>query len=91
MKLRAVWRAWHSAALPLRSLSHGSPPRCRRRHRNRHRLPHLSPTGIADYLSNGGRIEVAQRLAGHASTRTTGLYDRRHDQISVGEIEKIGI
>jgi integrase/recombinase XerD len=46
-------------------------------------------TGITDYLSNGGRIEIAQRLPGHA--KTTGLYDRRNDEISVGEIEKIGI
>lgn len=48
-------------------------------------------TGITDYLSNGGRIEVAQRMAGHANAKTTGLYDRRNDEISVGEIEKIGI
>ncbi|MGH9435978.1 MAG: tyrosine-type recombinase/integrase, partial [Terriglobia bacterium] len=38
-------------------------------------------TGITDYLSNGGRIEVAQRLAGHANAKTTGLYDRRNDEI----------
>ncbi len=48
-------------------------------------------TGITDYLTNGGRIEIAQRLAGHANAKTTGLYDRRNDEISVGEIEKIGI
>jgi integrase/recombinase XerD len=48
-------------------------------------------TGITDYLSNGGRIEIAQRLAGHANAKTTGLYDRRNDEINVGEIEKIGI
>jgi len=48
-------------------------------------------TGITDYLTNGGRIEVAQRMAGHSSARTTGLYDRRNDDISVGEVERIGI
>jgi site-specific recombinase XerD len=48
-------------------------------------------TGITDYLTNGGRIEVAQRMAGHANAKTTGLYDRRNDDISVGEVEKIGI
>ena len=48
-------------------------------------------TGITDYLTNGGRIEVAQRMAGHANAKTTGLYDRRNDEISVGEVEKIGI
>jgi site-specific recombinase XerD len=48
-------------------------------------------TGITDYLTNGGRIEVAQRMAGHVNAKTTGLYDRRNDDISVGEIERIGI
>jgi site-specific recombinase XerD len=48
-------------------------------------------TGITDYLTNGGRLEVAQRMAGHANSKTTGLYDRRHDDISVGEVERIGI
>jgi integrase/recombinase XerD len=48
-------------------------------------------TGIADYLTNGGRIEVAQRIAGHSNAKTTGPYDRRNDDISVGEVERIGI
>jgi site-specific recombinase XerD len=48
-------------------------------------------TGIADHLTNGGRVEVAQRMAGHSNAKTTGLYDRRNDDISVGEVEKIGI
>ena len=47
-------------------------------------------TGITDYLTNGGRIEVAQRMAGHSNAKTTGLYDRRNDDISVGEVERIG-
>src|ERR1039457_1104184 len=47
--------------------------------------------GITDYLTNGGRIEVAQRMAGHSNAKTTGLYDRRNDDISVGEVERIGI
>ena len=28
-------------------------------------------TGITEYLRNGGDLEVAARIAGHASTRTT--------------------
>jgi site-specific recombinase XerD len=28
-------------------------------------------TGITDYLTNGGRIEVAQRMAGHSNAKTT--------------------
>jgi len=38
-----------------------------------------------------GRIEVAQRVAGHSNAKTTGLYDRRNDDISVCEVEAIGI
>lgn len=48
-------------------------------------------TGITDYLTNGGRIEVAQRMAGHSNAKTTGLYNRRNEDISVAEVERIGI
>ena len=46
-------------------------------------------TGITEYLRNGGRLEVAQQMANHESARTTGLYDRRRDQMSVDEVELI--
>ena len=48
-------------------------------------------TGITAYLKNGGRLEVAQQMANHESARTTGLYDRRGDEISLDEVERIGI
>ncbi len=48
-------------------------------------------TGITDYLTNGGKLEVAQRMAGHSNAKTTGLYDRRNDDISLSEVERIGI
>ena len=48
-------------------------------------------TGITAYLKNGGRLEVAQQMAGHESSRTTGLYDRRGDEVSLDEVERIGI
>ena len=48
-------------------------------------------TGITDYLKNDGRIEIAQRMAGHSSAKTTGLYDRRNDDIGLDEIERIRI
>jgi integrase/recombinase XerD len=48
-------------------------------------------TGIMDYLTNGGHSEIAQKMAGHSNMKTTGLYDRRSNDISVGEVEKIGI
>lgn len=48
-------------------------------------------TGITNYLKNGGQVEVAQRVANHESARTTGLYDRREDEVSLDEIERITI
>jgi integrase/recombinase XerD len=47
--------------------------------------------GTTDYLTNGGKLEIAQRMAGHANAKTTGLYDRRADDISVSEVERVGI
>ena len=46
-------------------------------------------TGITEYLRNGGKLEIAQRMANHESARTTGLYDRRDDQVSLDEVERI--
>ena len=46
-------------------------------------------TGITEYLRNGGRLEIAQQMANHESARTTGLYDRRGDQVSLDEVERI--
>ncbi len=48
-------------------------------------------TGITDYLTNGGKLEIAQRMAGHSNAKTTGLYDRRNGDISVSEVERVGI
>lgn len=48
-------------------------------------------TGITAYLKNGGSLEKAAVMANHASTRTTQLYDRRRDEMTLDEVEKIGI
>lgn len=48
-------------------------------------------TGITAYLANGGKLEIAQRMAGHSNAKTTGLYDRRNDDISISEVERVGI
>jgi integrase/recombinase XerD len=48
-------------------------------------------TGITAYLKNGGKLEIAPQMAAHESSRTTGLYDRRNDDISLDEVERIGI
>jgi site-specific recombinase XerD len=46
-------------------------------------------TGITAYLGNGGTIENAQAIAAHESPRTTKLYDRTSDEITLDEIERI--
>jgi hypothetical protein len=48
-------------------------------------------TGITAYLKNGGTLEKAAAMANHASTRTTQLYDRRRDEVSLDEVERIAI
>ena len=46
-------------------------------------------TGITVYLMNGGLLEHAQQMAAHESARTTKLYDRRNDKITLDEVERI--
>lgn len=46
-------------------------------------------TGITAYLLNGGTLEHAQQIAAHESPRTTKLYDRTKDEITLDEIERI--
>jgi integrase len=48
-------------------------------------------TGITEYLRIGGKLEIAQQMANDESARTTGLYDRRNDQVSLDEVERIVI
>lgn len=48
-------------------------------------------TGISAYLKNGGTLEKAASIANHASTRTTQLYDRRRDEMSLDEVERIRV
>jgi integrase len=48
-------------------------------------------TSITAYLKNSGKLQVAQQIANHESPRTTKLYDRRQDEISLDEIERIAI
>ena len=48
-------------------------------------------TGITAYLENGGTVEKAQAIAAHESPRTTKLYDRTSDELSLDEIERIQI
>lgn len=46
-------------------------------------------TGITNFLENGGTLEAAARIADHASTKTTQLYDRRRQILDQAEVERI--
>jgi len=48
-------------------------------------------TGITAYMKNGGTLANAQRIAAHESPRTTKLYDRTSDEITLDEVERIAI
>ena len=50
-----------------------------------------STVPVTAYLKNGGTLEHAAAMANHASTRTTQLYGRRQDGISLDEVERIRI
>lgn len=48
-------------------------------------------TGTTAYHKNGGTLEKAATMANHSGTRTTQLYDRRRDEMTLDEVEKIMI
>jgi site-specific recombinase XerD len=48
-------------------------------------------TGITAYLEAGGTLENAQAMAAHESPRTTKLYDRTGDEITLDEVERMTI
>ncbi len=48
-------------------------------------------TGITSYLLNGGEVSKAQKIANHESPRTTELYNRTQDAVTLDEIERIRI
>ena len=48
-------------------------------------------TGITTYLENKGTLEKARQMAAHCSVKTTMLYDRRSDDITISEVERVMI
>ena len=46
---------------------------------------------MTEYLCAGGTLETAARIAGHAATRTTPLYNRLPEEVSLEESERIHI
>lgn len=54
--------------------------------------PHsFRAAGITEYIRNGGDVETAAHIAGHESTRTTQLYNRVQEDVSLDEIERIRV
>jgi site-specific recombinase XerD len=55
-----------------------------------HYSPHsFRATGITNFLENDGTLEAAQRIAGHADSRTTKLHDRRGQKVLLEDMERI--
>jgi integrase len=55
-----------------------------------HCSPHsFRATGTTNFLENDGTLEAAQRIAGHADSRTTKLYDRRGQKVLLEDMERI--
>jgi integrase/recombinase XerD len=55
-----------------------------------HYSPHsFRATGITNFLENDGTLKAAQRIAGHADSRTTKLYDRRGQKVLLEDMERI--
>lgn len=48
-------------------------------------------TGITLHQENGGRLEDAQALAGHADARTTRLYIRKSRETAQAEVERVQV
>jgi integrase/recombinase XerD len=58
------------------------------------RLPYrhtFRATGITEYLLNGGLLEYTRQMAAHESARTTTQYDRCNDQVTLDQVERIGL
>jgi site-specific recombinase XerD len=48
-------------------------------------------TGVTAYLNNGGALEKVARMANLASARAAQLYDRRDDEVTPEEVERIRV
>jgi site-specific recombinase XerD len=49
----------------------------------------MRATGITAYMMAGGTLERAQQMAAHASSRTTNMYNRSNDAVTLDEVERI--
>jgi hypothetical protein len=46
---------------------------------------------ITAYLKNGGTLEKAREMANRADTRTMRFYDRRAEDVSLDDVERVVI
>jgi hypothetical protein len=84
-------QAYNQSPLPAGRSPHHPPAGESGRDRNADWQSYLPRDPHHGYLKNSGKLEVAQQIANHESPRTTKLYDRRQDEISLDEIERITI
>jgi hypothetical protein len=50
---------------------------------------YLKATGLEKEPESPLTLEAAQRIAGHADSRTTKLYDRRGQKVLLEDIERV--
>jgi hypothetical protein len=81
----------HNAAPKLRQsrFKYRATPAARRGAPDGLHQPFLPRGGITNFPANGGALEDAQRIAGHADSRTTKLYDRRAERVLPGDMERV--
>lgn len=48
-------------------------------------------TGLTEYMRNGGTLEKARQMAAHASSKTTQMYIRVEDSVTLDEVERVRI
>ena len=72
-------------------LSHDRPARGGGRHRDEGRQSLVSRDRDHGVFEEQRHARKGRGMANHASTRTTQLYDRRHEEMSLDEVERIGI
>ena len=81
-------RVLASARPKIRPERHPRSPSVTRPARRSHTAQSTHPAS-GFYLTNGGTLEKAQMMAAHSSPRTTKLYDRTNDAVSLDEVEKV--
>src|SRR5688572_12435007 len=85
----APWEAHRQdAAAAGQRLPDDSATSARGRHSDEDQLPQLPRHRHHHLPAKGGKLEIAQQMAGHESARTTGLYDRRNDAVALDEVER---